>query len=145
MQTIHGNILDCHGLIVQQVNAKGKMGKGLAGETKLRFPGVYQQYYQAYLKRRLILGHVILVEVKPTLQFCLVVGQFGYGTDPGVIYTDYQALRLGLERVGTIATATRLPIFVPHGIGCGLANGDWATVLKIIEETIPTTTLVRLR
>jgi len=36
------------------------------------------------------------------------------------------------------------PIFLPHGLGCGLAGGDWKEVLGRIESAIPDAVIVRL-
>jgi hypothetical protein len=65
-------------------------------------------------------------------------------------YTNYDALReclYKLRKVGeNLHWSDYLPqdlIYLPYGIGCGLAGGDWNIVSKIIEEELPTAVLVQ--
>lgn len=39
-----------------------------------------------------------------------------------------------LQYVKFFASNKNLKIAIPYGIGCGIANGDWNIVYKIIEE-----------
>jgi hypothetical protein len=58
-------------------------------------------------------------------------GQLTYGKDPSVVYTNKFALGSALRKVNE-----RYPlrdIWIPDGIGCGLANGNWEEVQQIIR------------
>lgn len=48
--------------------------------------------------------------------------------------TDYEEIKRCLEFVKRSAKQTKRSIAIPYGIGCGIANGDWNIVYKIIEE-----------
>lgn len=48
--------------------------------------------------------------------------------------TDYEAMRKALTEIKEYAKKFKLSIAIPYGIGCGIANGDWNIVYKIIEE-----------
>lgn len=48
--------------------------------------------------------------------------------------TDYEAMKTALEEIKQYAKDFNLSIAIPYGIGCGIANGDWDKVYKIIEE-----------
>ena len=48
--------------------------------------------------------------------------------------TDYKAIEKGLTDIKEFAINNKLSVCMPYGIGCGIANGDWNKVYKIIEE-----------
>lgn len=48
--------------------------------------------------------------------------------------TDYEAMKRALLEIKQYAKDFNLSIAIPYGIGCGIANGDWNVVYKIIEE-----------
>lgn len=47
--------------------------------------------------------------------------------------TDYEAMQICLNEVKEYAKSFNLSVAIPYGIGCGIANGDWKKVYKIIE------------
>lgn len=61
--------------------------------------------------------------------------------------TDYIAMKKCLRYIKQWAENNNLSIAIPYGIGCGIANGDWNKVYKIIEEVFSnySVTLYRLR
>lgn len=48
--------------------------------------------------------------------------------------TDYEVMRKGLEQIKEVAKKNNLSIAIPYGIGCGIANGNWNEVYKIVDE-----------
>ena len=48
--------------------------------------------------------------------------------------TDYIAMEKCLRYIKIWAENNNLSIAIPYGIGCGIANGDWNEVYKIIEK-----------
>lgn len=48
--------------------------------------------------------------------------------------TDYEAMKKALTYIKKWAENNNLSIAMPYGIGCGIANGEWSKVYKIIEE-----------
>lgn len=119
------------GVIVQQVNCRHVMGRGLAQAIKEKWPVVED----AYRRKQWKLGDVQLVQVSSSLYIANVAGQDGYGTDKR--YTDYDALRTGLRRVNAWATQKGKQIHIPAGIGCGLGGGNWDVVQDIIQTECP--------
>jgi O-acetyl-ADP-ribose deacetylase (regulator of RNase III) len=70
----------------------------------------------------------------PQLVFNLY-GQFNYGTDS--LKTDYAALKsamLKMKKEMEIRFRCQCVVGIPHGIGCGLAGGDWVIVDRIIND-----------
>ena len=48
--------------------------------------------------------------------------------------TDYSAMGIALIDIKAKARERNMSIAIPYGIGCGIANGDWNRVYKIIEK-----------
>lgn len=143
MKQIIGNILDVtEGIIVQQVNCQGVMGAGLAKQIRQKYPHVYGKYKdECGMIGFENLGSVSFSQVDEKLSIASIFGQLRCGRDKSVVYTDYNALRRGLKIVSN--SKRDAFVYIPHGIGCGLANGDWNVVLSIIEETIPDAIIVK--
>jgi len=140
--TIKGNILTVeHGIICHQVNCMGKMGAGLALKIRQKWPIVYQGYMYAYNNQQLILGETLLSEiVHGQLYVANLCGQFYYGRDKQ--YTDYPAVRACLLKVAEVSNNFKLPVYIPHGMGCRLAGGNWNEMLNIIEQTLQNATIM---
>lgn len=123
--------------IAHQVNCKGVMGAGLAYQIRQQYPELYNTYKALcnthapddLLGNVYIHGHILNI-----------FGQRTYGRDKTVVYTDYTALRNAFSLINR-----KLPphatIAFPYGFGCGLANGDWNTVLKLITDCFPIRTI----
>jgi ribA/ribD-fused uncharacterized protein len=132
---IIGNIFNLqHGIICHQVNCKGVMGAGLAKCIRDRWPQVYTDYMAAYKQGRLQLGAVIWTQVGDGLWVASLCGQDGYGRQKDIVYTNYDALKTCLL---TVEATKVFPVAIPKGMSCTLANGDWATVVQIIQATVP--------
>lgn len=137
MITYHdGDILESGAdVICQQVNCKGVMGAGLAKQIRNKYPKVYTEY-----KKRCecsseiseLLGHAQFISVGETVVVnCF--GQDGYGRDREKVYTYYPALARSFQEVFKRYFGTQKTIAIPYGIGCGLAGGNWNTVIDTIE------------
>lgn len=48
--------------------------------------------------------------------------------------TDYTAMEKSLRYIKMWSENNNLSIAIPHGIGCGIAHGNWDRVYKIIEK-----------
>ncbi len=61
--------------------------------------------------------------------------------------TDYLNMEIALEYLKAFAQKNNLSIAIPYRIGCGIANGDWNKVYKIIEKVFEdySVTLYKLR
>lgn len=139
MQTVDGDLLAIKkGIIVHQVNCKKVMGAGLALQIRKKYP----QHFADFLSTEPKLGNIVTTRINDELYVIGVYGQNGYGRAGR--YTNYSALHAGLVKVNMLAAQKRLPVFLPFGIGCGLAGGDWDHVLDIIKKTVPNCTLVKV-
>ena len=119
------------GVIVHQVNNKHVMGAGLAKQLRAKYP----QHYADYLRQPLNLGDVVATLINKNLVVCGLVAQDGYGRDK--CYTVYNALAKSLMKVNKLATLANKPVYIPYGIGCGLAGGDWSIVESLIRRCCP--------
>lgn len=125
------------GVIAHQVNCRSKMGAGLAKALCDTFPTLKEQYlsYCSNKTPESLLGEVQVVECVNkytglTHSIANVFGQLDYGRDPVRTYTDYQALELAFIELSTYCQK----VYMPYGIGAGLANGNWKQIVSIIDE-----------
>lgn len=121
--------------ICQQVNCKGVMGAGLAMQICIQWPVVYQRYLEfCYGNNGNKLGTYQEVLVEPKLYVVNLFGQNGYGR--GKRQTNYAALAAALFSFFRDCAQKNqdVTIRLPYGLGCGLAGGDWNTVLDIISD-----------
>jgi O-acetyl-ADP-ribose deacetylase (regulator of RNase III) len=121
-------------IIVQQVNCKGVMGAGLAKAILNHYPMVYEHYRAEYELGLLELGYTSYIEVEPNKFVANICGQDGYGK--GRRFTDYDALRAGLEDVKMMAEALNVDVVIPYKIGSGLAGGDWEGVVSPMVDEV---------
>jgi hypothetical protein len=148
MQEIDGNIITIvnrdGGILVHQVNCIPVARAGLAGSIASTWP----TWRRDYMSRPPKLGAAWLHHAKSQDKMCLAViasiyGQQDIGRDKR--QTHYRALEIGLQ---TIAAATRdlrwlgHTLYVPIGMSCKLAGGDWKIVRPMIEKYLPDAILV---
>lgn len=146
---IRGSVFDTYArIIAHQVNCMGVMGSGVAAQVKERYPDAYQQYRQLCELNRddriSLLGMVQMVPVSKEnyngyqrIFVANMFGQYNYGRNNGVVYTDYQALDQCLHRLADYAKCVNGAIALPYRIGCGRGNGDWeGRVLPMIKNTL---------
>ena len=148
MKTIEQNILEIdHGIICHQVNCQGVMGAGLAESIAKKWPRTKRDYVEALETGKLVLGGIWFSMINTTLLIAHIAGQDQYGRQKQ--HTDYGAVREGIRGLRRVidghALYSGLPIYFPHGFGCGLGGGDWNTMFKIIEEEIPRAIICKLR
>ena len=140
IEYIKGNILNVtEGIIVQQVNCMGVMGAGLAKQIKDKWPNIYSDYKEKLSLttcNKDLLGKIRWTKADSKsadyLYVASIFGQYDYGRDKR--YTIYPALFKGLESVFEIAYIDKMPIYIPKGLGCGLAGGNWDFVEAYIQD-----------
>lgn len=143
MREIIGDILtpvrnDKSVIVCHQVNCMGVMGAGLAKQVRDKFPEVFRAYMSKCAACNEYphgnLGHVQFCSVINEAGYIIanIFGQLSYGA--GRVNTDYDAVRMGLNRVSTAFPYSTIRI--PYMMGCGLGGGDWNIVLDIIEGTL---------
>ena len=143
MEIIYGDILLSEkDIIIQQVNCRGFMGKGLAETILRRYPEVkkeYQRFRKSELKKvqadEDLLGLVNYVDVYDNRIIANVFGQVDIRKDRNdkTVYTKKEALLKGIQSVEEKARALNLSVAIPTYIGYGLAGGDWNEIKLGIE------------
>lgn len=127
-----GNILECNeNIIVHQVNTQGIMGGGVARQLANRYINLEKEYSEFcklynndYNKLK---GKVF----KIMLEGKIIMNMFSQKEN---FDTDYEAMKIALEEIKEYAKSFKLSVAIPYGIGCGIANGEWSEVYKIIDE-----------
>ena len=139
MQIIEGNILDItSGIICHQVNCRGVFNAGLAKQFRQRYPEVYEAYMDWYKKNLWELGKTQIVQITDELSVANMAGQFDCGTHRRM--TNYPALETCLKAL----QSTEKQIYLPYGLGSGLAGGDWRIIRSMIDKITPQTIVVKL-
>jgi hypothetical protein len=148
LSVIEKDILDIdEGLIVHQVNCRGKMGTGLAGSLRTKYPAIYKKYielYNSYLESGetiKILGTSQIVPISTKLKVVNAFTQFNYGYD-GKQYTDYDAIEEVFTRL-KIVNLKKLPVYIPYQYGSGLGGGNFKVISEIIESVYPETIICK--
>jgi len=135
MNIIYGNILDIkEGYICHQVNCQKVAGAGLALQIRNKWP----DWYAHYLSVTQELGKADIYKIDTNLYVVSLYAQNYYGRDRN--YTDYDALKKSLNEISHLNN-----LYIPYGIGAGLAGGDWDIISCIIEKTIPHAIIVKYR
>ena len=133
---IKGDILDVtEGVIIQQVNCFGVMGAGLAKQIRDKWPSVYDSYQERVYyspNNEDLLGMTVWNRVDTDLFVASIFGQYDYGHEAK--FTIYPALFKGLDYVFGEAEVDQIPVYIPKGLGCGLAGGNWDFVEAYIKD-----------
>lgn len=143
METKHGDILTVKsGLILQQVNAQGVMGSGIAKSIRDMYPKVFDDY-SAQIKTnptveesRAHLGKVIFSDVSDELSIVNIVGQQFYRVvydSPKKRYTSYDALDFALGTLEILIRGHNADIHFPL-IGCDRGGAEWSVVSALIQH-----------
>jgi len=134
---VNGDLLKAsEDIIGHQVNCKGVMGSGVAKLIKEKYPEAFEFYKDkcnATVDKQELLGVCQLVESAKGKTIANLFGQLKYGRGKEQ-YTDYAALEGALIDLKNSAMKTNSSIALPFNIGCGLANGSWDVVSKMIDE-----------
>lgn len=139
---IPGDLLDAKvGIICHQTNYHGVMGAGVARAiaNKLLTAEQYNAYVNyCWIHGQEAVGTVQFIDCEPHL---VVANLFSQDEAlarrrAGQSITDYEAMFTCLQQVRNLAERRNLPIYIPHGMGCGIAGGDWNRVRQLIYSTL---------
>lgn len=134
---IEGDITDVsEGIIMHQVNCKNRIGAGVSGAIINKYPEVEKEYHNSFKKclPEKLFGSIIEIHINQKLSVINCYSQFSYGNSAktGITYTDMDMLVNHIRYV--CANNPDKTIYVPYGIGCGLAGGNWDFVYSNIEH-----------
>jgi len=135
-----GDLLNVsEGIILHQVNYQSHMGGGIAKQLSSKYQNLLPEYCN-FIKdmknefgnswRTMIMGQVFYTSVDQDL----VVGNcFSQVEEPirGSI-TSYDAMIRCFDNVREVFPQDK--VYVPFGMGCGIAGGNWNIVKEIIED-----------
>lgn len=146
--TIEGDILSLkRGIILQQVNAQGVMGSGIALAIRNKYPVVWDAYsaeINPIINSKLLdgayahMGKLIMVPVGDTSELWVanIVGQCYYskrGTPSGTQFTSYDALDEALTKLKEWNRDVRLPVHYPL-IGAVRGGGSWPVIKALLDH-----------
>ncbi len=118
-------------IICHQVNVQGIMGGGIARQLANQYSDLEEEYKNFCSMHNynynLLKGKVF----KIMIQGKFIMNMFSQKEN---FDTDYEMLKIALKEIKEFAEPLNLSIAIPYKIGCGIANGDWNTVLSIIDE-----------
>lgn len=137
MEIINGNLLKfprgieaiCHGC-----NTFNCFGAGLAAQIKKEIPSAFVADTTSKKAKSNNLGEISYcrtVYKKNTKWVFNLYQQNNTGTG---VNLKYEAFKSAMIKMRKVCEQLDLSIGIPHGIGCGLAGGDWRVVRLIIEE-----------
>lgn len=137
MKIISGNILDINsGIVMQQVNCQNVMGSGVAKALYQKYPIIKEAFHKLSHDREPedLLGCIQKIKINDHLTMVNSFTQLNYGRS-NFKYTDEELLIENIIVLDYWSMIFKQTAYVPYGIGCGLANGDWTVIQKALEET----------
>ena len=133
----HSNLLEVKsGIICHQVNCIGAMGTGIALQIRNKWPEVFKDYKNECNlfsdEPKKLLGKVQDTLISDNLVVANCFGQIYPGRNG--IMTNYSAWDEILDNLNDLSNFFSLELHFPWMIGCGLAGGDWDTMLGKIQS-----------
>lgn len=119
-------------LFVINVMCFGHMSGGVAWQLSQHYPGL-EEDYRKYCERH----NFDYSELKGRYHSYItdnnkaIVNMFSQ--KPNFV-TDYEAMERCLYQIKRDAMSSKATIAIPYGIGCGIANGDWEEVYRVIDK-----------
>lgn len=137
--------------IAHQANCQNTMGSGVAKAIRAAYPEVYEADCETIKGAADKLGTLSWViaqrDRRKSFAKCVdmnafagpifnLYGQFNYGRDPEVVYTDIKALRSAIKEMRLFLDAMELDTVGLPKLGCGLGGEKWENVSKVIQEEL---------
>lgn len=107
------------------------MSGGLAKQLADQYPNLekdYSEYCKRHNNRYIDLSGDVLLYKKGNKFIANIFSQREN------FDTDYLNMEIALKQIIEFAKINNLSVSMPYGIGCGIANGEWNKVYKIIKE-----------
>ena len=137
IEYITGDLLEAkETIILHGCNGQGKMGSGVAGLIRARWPvcfDLYREYYERHIGDNL-LGKIVWADVSTDERTLVIANAFTQqhcGNDKSVRYCSYDAIATVFESLNEVAPER---VAIPL-VGAGLANGSWSVISSIIEAS----------
>ena len=134
-------------IICHQVNEYGVMGSGIAKQIKEKYPKAFVDYIKAIKEAKSKGKKLPLIALSKQPDNIVVANMFTQRNGK----TDLEILRnavvfLGMQIIDLFTTKLKFNemtgaffdrpfrVGIPYKYGCGIAKGDWESVLKIWED-----------
>jgi O-acetyl-ADP-ribose deacetylase (regulator of RNase III) len=126
-------------IIVHICNDVGAWGAGFVLALSRRWPTPEAQF-RSWARRPhgqppFELGAVQFVTVTADTTVANLIGQRDICPNSGIPPIRYDAVRVGLTKIATLATSMNASAHMPR-IGCGLAGGTWNRIEPIIADSL---------
>lgn len=128
-----GSIFDINvEALVNPVNTKGKMGKGLALEFRRRFPYAYKNYKLGYKQGRVVVGKVSVTTMHSFImpKFIIHFPTKDHWKDP----SRKEWIDDGMESLVASCRDLGIKSVAIPALGCGLGGLEWGDVNQIISQ-----------
>jgi len=137
--------------IAHQANCQNTMGSGVAKAIRAAYPEVYEADCETIKGATDKLGTLSWViaprDRRKSFAKCIdmdayagpifnLYGQFNYGRDPEVVYTDINALRSAIKQMKLFLDSMDIKSVGLPKLGCGLGGEKWENVSKVIQEEL---------
>ena len=120
-------------VIVHGCNCFNSFGGGFAAGVAARFPEAYMEDLKTKKGDRAKLGTYTHKHIsKDNVTIVNAYTQYAFGGK--AIHADYDAIRSVFKKINKDFDGKKIGMPL---IGAGLANGDWNTIEKIIQEELP--------
>ncbi len=138
-----GSLLDADvEALVNAVNCKGVMGKGIALQFKLAYPENFEQYRQACDAGDVHLGEMLIVSTGRTDNPAYIIN----------FPTKYHwrdrsrldSIEAGLHSLISTVKRLRIRSIAVPALGCGLGGLDWSDVKPLIKKAFAQVPNVRV-
>ena len=122
-------------VIIHVCNDQNVMGAGVAKAIADKWPSVKARYH-AFMRGAGFLGDTQFVKVEDGICVANMIAQAGLksGSNPKPLKDD--SLHSCLNAVRDVAKSHGASVHVPFKMGCGLANGSWETVEKLLVSEL---------
>ena len=134
-------------IICHQVNEYGVMGAGIAKQIKEKYPKAFEDYVKAIKEKTSKGENLPLIALSKQPDGVIVANMFTQRRGE----TDLELLRnavvfLGMQIIDLFITKLKFNdkngaffdrpfrVGIPYKYGCGIAKGDWESVLKVWED-----------
>lgn len=125
------------GIICHQVNCQNRIGAGVSKAICEKYPEVKRQYHIVAKKikspeERFGLIHKVPVSENVTVYNIFAQLNYGNANKTKKCYTDEEKLTNAIIKICEENKGTW--VCIPEKIGCGLAGGNWDSVLNKIKH-----------
>lgn len=123
-----GNLLEAkENIICHQVNENGVMGGGIAKQIADKYPNVEKEYKHIVEIEEDVIGMFHWVNIENDKYIANLFTQKEYET-------QYNKVKELFNHTKTLAKERNYSIATCYNYGCGIANGDWREVEKILID-----------